>query len=272
MVLASLVTAEPTLPDKRVDASELLRSFQRRGKVMRHMAESRKRNFWPLRQRSRRSQIGLQVDKNQTFVLEKTPPRLIHPSKFEYTDGNTTRFVEDTDFANSTVPFVDSQDGEAFFRSGRTSKSGNRFRPVNPALDHDNYEPDPDVLEFRIHNLAATSEQVDQQAVSVQTGYFSSDNGALRVLPAGKIAQRDLATQHFFEAATKQDGGDNVKITPTWQGQPSKFKPSQPYQPSMNSTTASTGYADVISKSLWFYQVQRKQNHSRGNDMADTDC
>lgn len=257
LTMASLVQAEPVQDVGASREAELLHSFKRRGQILRHMRESRKRSIWPRRSRSRRSEIGTQVTKNETFVLERTPPRLIHPSKFEYPEGNATHLAENKDYSVSSAPIVDSQDGEAFFRNGRTASSRGLRRPPNPLLEDDYGHRDPDVQEYRIRDFAAQRPQRGLSRESpILSGSFSNEGGVLHVIPARKMSRRDLERQHYFQAATKQSGDDSTKAVPTWQGQPSKFKPNQPYQPSLNSTTASSGYGDVISKSLWFYQVQ----------------
>ena len=257
LILASIASGEPDIdaPAEQMDPADLLRTFQRRANVKRHMAESRKRSYWPLRSRSRRSQTGSDVNKEKTFNPEKAPPRFFHASKFATADTNATQPVNGS---NSTAPLVDSQDGKPFFRSGRTSQSGSRFRPPNPLLSGDESGNDPRVQEFRIQT-SDTGDLLDPSGEErSQTGYFSIGEDGLQVASSGELSQRDLPSQRFLGLATTQAGGGRTEAAPTWQGQPSKFRPKQPYQPSMNSTTASTGYADVISKSLWFYQVQSR--------------
>ena len=129
LILASIASGEPDIdaPAEQMDPADLLRTFQRRANVKRHMAESRKRSYWPLRSRSRRSQTGSDVNKEKTFNPEKAPPRFFHASKFATADTNATQPVNGS---NSTAPLVDSQDGKPFFRSGRTSQSRGSDRQI----------------------------------------------------------------------------------------------------------------------------------------------
>ena len=264
---------------------QLRETFQRRSDMQRHVAKLKQRSMWPLRQRSRRASPALPSasgtvdesvvrggDANQTTVDEKTPPRLVHPSRFECSQGAGRQLAQfdptNTSFI-STFPVISKNEADELVitlgRQGRTGTGSERKRPVNPLIAQElllGAPADDDIQEFKIYyafDLPDATEDRNTQNSHTE-GSFSNAGGAIQVQPAAKLKAREEGYQRFFEAATKGASGggsnnnqDGLKAAPTWEGQPSKFRPKTPYQPTLDS---GNDYGDIISKGLWFYQVQ----------------
>ena len=283
-----------------MSTEQLRETFQRRSDMQRHVAKLKQRSMWPLRQRSRRAApppaqgTGTVNDSNvrserpdQTTVDEKTPPRLVHPNRFEDSQGAGRQLAQfdptNTSFT-STVPVISKNEADELVitlgRQGRTGTGSERKRPVNPLIAQElllGGPADDDIQEFKVYYAFDLPDSVedDDGAKDHTAGSFSNAGGAIQVQPAAKLKARDEGYQRFFEAATKGASGsgsnnnqDGLKASPTWEGQPSKFRPRTPYQPTLDS---SNDYGDIMSKSLWFYQVQ-SECHDASLLRAQTDC
>ena len=242
--------------------SELRSAFKARS-LARHRHEHYHQTFTkkaPLRYRSRRRQVKVVASEVQGFELQPTPPRLVHPNRFENTntpilDGNyVPDNVNQISYSSVTVTTQDNSTNPV--RLGRTAMSGDS-RAVNPIVRQEiqggGFTDLGGVLNFRIMSrepLNPMEEPSDSFMLESTPSIFNSSR------PISQKMKRD-AIQHLFEAASQPRQNNTVlggpKAAATWNGQPSPFRPKVPYQPSMNSTH---DYGDVLSKSLWFYQVQ----------------
>jgi len=250
-LLFSLVYQETAGEVQAISQEELRISLRARSMARRHGAHQVFTPKAPFRHKARR-QGRRGGNRQAASVLGKraaAPPNVVHPNLHEtvvssfYHGDNTTIFNTSDTSLHSSYPVLEASSDTHLVRSGRTSSQSAFNRTINPAIEVDLQGNESDsgrILEFRIVPKTAST---------------PGGPGLFELSEGGVVAKQAKRSQVFFEAAAKNAKDGSLKASSTWDGQPSKFAPKTPYQPSSNS---STGYADILSKSLWFYQVQSK--------------
>jgi len=218
-----------------------------------------------LRRQQQASRSQIRINKNNEFEVDT--PKVVHPNKYESLNasmhelnGTAISFGEEEKGLNEMIPVVVADENGVTMdsRAGRTSSPTSR--PINPLIIDEvrQYENgtllpfSDDIQEF--HIAPSDSENAPSLAsdVAPRPRTFFVVNQPILPRQHTHNGRRDQI-QRFFEAAKTANQGD-PQARATWEGQPSRYAPKTPFQPEMNVTK---DYSDIISKSLWFYQVQR---------------
>ena len=217
----------------------------------------------PLRYRSRRRQVKIIAKTNDGSQLQPTPPRMVHPNRFEQIDTSHHEYKNLTlDEANDTTfsifPLWEASDTTHVVRGGKTGALSSRTRSINTALQQDTESKGVSdangVLEF---NVLSLSPGKSQNLPKSDVFTYGTSLDPTEASTFDDLVKRD-GFQNILETLIKSPQNETsragLKAASTWSSQPSSLRPKTPYEPDMNSTH---GYGDALSKSLWFYQVQR---------------
>jgi hypothetical protein len=289
LLSAQLCVAGPLSPD-------LVDTFKTRGVAKQYyhrtLPDISKPSHPPHRGRKRQSQIRLAVHKEATNVTvikstQVAPP----PHRFQlekatsldrYGDGlNNTSLPPDVlpepvpsntsalqpAYEHSSTISEISKPVEVFDDGTLHAHSGRKGKTINPLIiaDMESDNVDDDVMDM-MYAMAEQQLLAILPLPSVPQGpAFSMNNGGLDVAPT--VPEEDDLP------LAKRDNADNgLTAAPTWRGQPSVYRPRVPYEPSRHK---SQDYGDIVSKSLWFYQVQSELNQVKGMfpcaSVADSD-
>lgn len=207
------------------------------------------------RRLKRQGQIRLAVTKDATNVTVIDPPQIVRPKvKLE-----TTRPVEGRD--DGSVGSKNNSDGTV---PPRRAKTMNRDVKAMIEADMESGDVDDGAVEFMISEMEKGMLQVIPMAGVPQYGAITFTDGKIDLEPGSSgeggtsgsspSLSPPQAPANPASPLTKRDGP--LAAASTWEGQPSPYRPKKPYEPSKHPK--SEDYADIISKSMWFYQVQRR--------------
>lgn len=188
-----------------------------------------------------RRQVDAQTPMLRTSNSSTLGPSAEDPTAPPSIDAET----ESIDYNDSPADSLDvSSNGTIAFRYGRTSQEAGMQRALNPLIVAEmlSDKGDNGAIEFVLR--LDTSDDIEFPSQGpLYLGEVISRNGSMWVERA--------ITQEMDHFHARRDG--DVNAAPTWNGQPSQLRPKTPYEPSQHQAK---DYGDIMSKSLWFYQVQ----------------
>jgi hypothetical protein len=203
----------------------------------------------------RQGQIRLAVTKDATNVTVIDPPQIVRPRvKLE-----TAKPVERKD--DGGMGSMENSDGTVPPRH-----RGRMNRDIKAMIEADMESGDVDdgAVEFMISEMEKDMLKVIPMAGAPQYGAITFTDGKIDLEPGssgeGSTSEDSPSISSPQPSAnsasplTRRDGP--LVAASTWEGQPSPYRPKKPYEPSKHPK--SEDYADIISKSMWFYQVQRR--------------
>lgn len=193
----------------------------------------RRRRTLPLSQSTKGADVGKRADAQAGEADQD-----VHNSTFIGNLNKTGLFNQSSYSNTASLPEVAVSPGSIFLvQRGRTAEGSGRLRNINPYV----------MMDMEDYNATNHRSDSNIRQFSVVDAAFPAIANKRQIPPA---------IQHAFQQILPNASTLPVEAVATIQGQPSPFSPAAPYDPS----SASTGYGDIITKSLWFYQVQSASN------------
>lgn len=196
------------------------------------------------RRHRRQGQIRLVVNKDATNVSIVEPPQIVRP-KVKLETGQVEKKEE------SKMGSMGGSNGTMGPRKGRTNRD---IKAIIEA-DMESGDVDDGAVEFMIAEMEREMMRVIPMAGMPQYGAITFRDGKIDFEPGSSSDESTGSTTLPVApplALGKRDG--DLRAQNTWEGHPSPYRPKKPYEPSKHPK--SEDYADIMSKSLWFYQVQ----------------
>lgn len=203
------------------------------------------------RRHRRQGQIRLAVNKEATNSSTVVPPQIVRPKvKLESPIGKK----EDSG--------MDKMSGSQEPMGPRKGRPNRDIKAIIEADMESGGDVDDGAVEFMISEMEKEMMRVMPMAGMPQYGAITFRDGRVDFEPGSSETSTDSSTSSApsppeAPALPLEKRDSELRAVNTWEGHPSPYRPKKPYEPSKHSK--SEDYADIVSKSLWFYQVQREQ-------------
>ncbi|KAK9894644.1 glycoside hydrolase family 9 protein [Cystobasidium minutum MCA 4210] len=201
------------------------------------------------RRHRRQGQIRLAVNKEATNSSTVVPPQIVRPKvKLESPIGKK----EDSG--------MDKMSGSQEPMGPRKGRPNRDIKAIIEADMESGGDVDDGAVEFMISEMEKEMMRVMPMAGMPQYGAITFRDGRVDFEPGSSETSTDSSTSSApsppeAPALPLEKRDSELRAVNTWEGHPSPYRPKKPYEPSKHSK--SEDYADIVSKSLWFYQVQR---------------
>lgn len=208
------------------------------------------------RRHRRQGQIRLAVNKDVTNSSTIMPPQIVRPKvKLE------TMPVEKKEQNG-----MNNMNGSKDTMGPRKGHTNRDIKAIIEADMESGGDVDDGAVEFMIAEMEREMMTVMPMSGMPQYGAITFRDGRIDFEPGSSESSTDTESSTPSAPSSpaspllplsKRDS--ELRAQNTWEGHPSPYRPKKPYEPFKHPK--SEDYADIVSKSLWFYQVQRECLH-----------